>query len=194
MGGKQDSIRLLKQIENGSRKAFDQFYESHISFILQIAIQIIGDQSEAEDVCHDIFLEVYQKPEQYKAEKGSVKAWLAVKTRSRCLDRLRKKKPVLLDKLENMLGKKEIDAEFYVLTQLERETILEALKHIPNEQQKVIYSAYFEGRKQNEMASMMNRPIGTIKSLVRYGLNNLRKQKILLNWEKAGGGEKKHEA
>ncbi|MDC3413469.1 sigma-70 family RNA polymerase sigma factor [Aquibacillus sp. 3ASR75-11] len=193
MDDKQNSIRLLTGISNGSLEAFDQFYEVHVEFVLRITKSIIKDQAEAEDVCHDVFLEVYQNPQQYKEEKGSVKAWLAVKTRSRCLDRLRRKKPVLLNKLENLLTKQEIDAEMSVLSQLERETVLEALKYIPKEQQQVIYGAYFEGKTQSEMAKSLNRPIGSIKSLVRYGLKNLRKQNILLYWAEPSGGEKKHE-
>lgn len=92
--------RLLQQIKRGSKEAFAQFYDEYVEFVFRIALNTIDDRQEAEDVCHDVFLEVYQKPESYDPARGSVAAWLAVKTRSRCLDRLRKKKPVFIDNWE----------------------------------------------------------------------------------------------
>ena len=180
----QENIRLLHLIGKGSESAFNKFYEIYVSFVLQIATQILSDQNEAEDITHEIFLEVYEKPQQYKPHKGSIKAWLAVKTRSRCIDRLRKKQPVLIHKLEQLDTVDAIKTEQSVLNQIEKETILRALEQIPTNQREVIYLAYFEDKTQIEMAERLDRPLGTVKSLVRYGLKNLRKQKDLLNWIK----------
>jgi len=107
-----------------------------------------------------------------------------VKTRHKCIDRLRKKKPVLIQKLEHLDTKGAVETELSVLLQLEKELILDALKQIPSKQREVIYGAYFEGKTQMELAESFNRPLGTIKSLIRYGLRNMRKQKDLLNWIK----------
>lgn len=191
MDDKQKDNHLLKQIEKGSNKAFDQFYETYISFVLHIAIGMLHDRKEAEDVCHDIFLDIYLKPKQYKAAKGSVKAWLAVKTRNRCIDHLRKRKPVLINKLENLETRHAAKAELHVLAHLEKEIVLEALAHLPEKQREAIYGMYFEGKTQREMAKRLNRPLGTIKSSIRYGLENLRKQKNLLDWTKADGGSER---
>lgn len=184
-GMQSDDELLIEQIVAGSQKAFNQFYESHISFVFQIAIKILQDQTEAEDICHDIFLDVYQNPKKYNKNKGSIKAWLAVKTRSRCIDMLRKKKPVLINKLESLETEKDIKAELHVLKRIENDILLEALRHIPKKQREVIYGMYFESKTQRELAVSLNKPIGTIKSLVRYGLKNLRKQKVLLDWKKS---------
>ncbi len=67
---------------------------------------------------------------------------------------------------------------------------MEALKSIPNEQREAIIRSYFQGETHREIASTMNKPLGSIKSLIRYGLNNMRKQKSLLHWVQSGGGEK----
>lgn len=181
---KQEDIHLLKLIAKGSETAFNQFYEMYVLFVLRIATQVLGDQIEAEDVTHEIFIEVYEKPHQYKPNRGSIKAWLAVKTRSRCIDRLRKKQPVLIHKLELLDTEDEVKTELAVLLQIEKELIVEALSQIPKKQREVIYGAYFEGKTQMELAKSLDRPLGTIKSLVRYGLRNMRKQKDLLNWMK----------
>lgn len=173
---------LLHLISENSEYAFNEFYKTYASFVLHIASQVIGDPMEAEDICHDIFLEVYENPTEYDAEKGSVKAWLAVKTRNRCIDRLRKKKPVLVRKLEQIDTKEALRTEMQVLQQLEKKVIIDALEQLPKKQREVIYGAYFEEKTQSELAKSLNRPLGTIKSSVRYGLNNLRKYKKLKQW------------
>src|SRR5690625_1165433 len=134
----QENIRLLKLIDKGSETAFNEFYEAYVTFVLQIATQILSDQIEAEDITHEIFLEVYEKPRQYKPYRGSIKAWLAVKTRSRCIDRLRKKQPVLIHKLELLDTEDEVKTELAVLLQIEKELIVEALSQIPKKQREVI--------------------------------------------------------
>jgi RNA polymerase sigma factor (sigma-70 family) len=174
--------KLLKLISKGSQAAFNQFYENYISFVLQIAIKVLEDRVEAEDICHEVFIEVYQKPLQYKAHKGSVKAWLAVKTRSRCIDRLRKRQPVLVNKLEKLDNEQSIKLEIHVLMEIEREVLEQALNKLPKKQRDLIYGAYFEGMTQKELAEAYEKPLGTIKSTIRYGLQNLRKQKSILHW------------
>src|SRR5690625_6175539 len=114
-------------MEQGSREAFDRFYQLHIDYVLNIAFQILKEQLTAEDVCHDVFLEIFKNPKKYNPKRGSVKAWLAVKTKSRSIDFLRKKKPLLLDRFEAIMLAYEKDqpAEVVALSQIERDIILD---------------------------------------------------------------------
>jgi|SRR5690625_20817 len=175
---------LLLAVANGCEASFDEFYNKYAPFVLHIAQSVLADSLEAEDVTHDIFLDIYEKPQQYNAKKGTIKAWIAVKTRNLCIDRLRKKKPLLIHKLELINHEAEVHTELSVLLQIEKELILKALQEIPKKQREVIYEAYFKGKTQVELAEKLNRPLGTIKSLVRYGLRNLQKHKHLIDWLK----------
>jgi RNA polymerase sigma factor (sigma-70 family) len=191
----QDSIQLLKNIASGSRTAFHTFYEKYISFVYQIAFSILHDQPEAEDVCHDVFLEILQKANQYSQKKGSVEAWIAVKTKSRSIDRLRKNKLLLVNRLEQLIDKKGRvkGADLQFLRLFEKNLVLDALKYLPVEQREAIIRSYFRGETHREIAKTMQKPLGTVKSLIRYGLNNLRKQKTLKDWLEPKRGEKKSE-
>ncbi|WP_062353595.1 RNA polymerase sigma factor [Bacillus kwashiorkori] len=191
MDDNQESIRLLDEIAHGSRQAFDTFYEKHISFVYQIALHIVQNETEAEDIAQDVFLEVFQKYKQYDSKKGSVKAWLAVKTKSRSIDRLRKKKPLLVNRLELLLKQKEKGADVQFFSELQNYILIDALNAIPFDQREAIIRAYFNGETHKEIAGRMHRPLGSVKSLIRYGLNNLRKQKTLLHWVKADRSESK---
>lgn len=191
MDENQRSIQLLKNIALGSRHSFDLFYEEYVDFVFQIALPIVGDYKEAEDVTHDVFLEVFEKARQYNPKKGSIKAWLAVKTKSRSIDRLRKKKPLLVNKLEGLFEKEDKGADIFVLNEIEHSIIQEALNELPEEQREAIIRSYFNGESHREIAEKMKKPLGSVKSLIRYGINNLRKQKTLVHWaESSGGGDK----
>ncbi|MDQ0233447.1 RNA polymerase sigma factor [Metabacillus malikii] len=193
MDENQRSLILLQEISRGSRHSFNQFYEKYIGFVYQIAFHIIKDHAETEDLCHDLFLEVYQNSSQYDPSKGSVKAWLAVKAKSRSLDRLRKKKPLLHNRLQELLKEEESGADIAFLSQIEHHILKDALLSIPIQQREAIIRSYFRNETHKEISTKMNKPLGTIKSLIRYGLTNMRKQKTLLNWVDSSGGEKKNE-
>ncbi|KJE28200.1 RNA polymerase sigma factor, sigma-70 family protein [Geobacillus kaustophilus] len=193
MEDRREDAELLAEIAEGSRAAFDRFYEKYAPMVYHIALRIVGDEAEAEDVSHDVFLEILQKPHQFDPKRGSVQAFLAVKTKSRSLDRLRKKRDLLASRLEEA-ALKEKGAEFYFLRQLEQQVIIDALTHLPEEQRQAIIHFYFHGETHREIAAAMNKPLGSVKSLIRYGLRNLRKQKELFRWMEAGRGEKQHEA
>src|SRR5690625_291448 len=180
----------LEKIKQGSRKDFDEFYEQYVHFVFRIAVSILKNKQDAEDVCQEIFTEVLQKPNKYDPEKGSVHAWLAVKTKSRCLDHLKKKQPILTERLDDLIGNVE-STELNVLNKAKKEAVRQAVNKLPAKQQDVLYSVYFEERTHKEIAQKMKRQLGTVKSRISKELKNLRKQSSLLHWVKAGGGGKK---
>ncbi|UFJ39704.1 sigma-70 family RNA polymerase sigma factor [Brevibacillus humidisoli] len=191
-----DAKRLVREIANGSVTAFEQFYERYASLVLHIAQRVIRDQMEAEDVCHDIFLEVWKKADQYDPERGSVQAWLAVKARTRSLDRLRQTSRLQVDTVDQS----QMDAataadptEERVLLRLDREALQSALNKIPPSQARAVHGMYYESQTHRELSEKMKRPLGTVKSLVRYGLGNIRKQLSQLGWLEPSGGAKKHD-
>jgi len=187
------SERLLIGIRSGSVEAFDLFYETHASFVYQIALKMTNNQSEAEDLCHDVFVEVFRHPEQFDSSRGSVKAWLAVKTKSRFIDRMRKKKRVRIGIEQNEAERKAAaPTEEVVTRRLERDRLFSALQLLPDAQRQAVIQKYFRYRTQEEIALLMQKPIGTVKSLLRYGLKNLRKQLKETDWQE-GRGDHRHE-
>jgi len=191
-----DGMHLLGEIAAGSMDAFERFYEQYSPLVLHIALQTVGDRMEAEDVCHDIFLEVWKKAAQFDPKRGSVEAWLAVKARTRCLDRLRRKQRLRIAPaddpcLERMNAEATIEEN--VFRKMEREVLQNALSSIPAAQARALRGMYVEAQTQREISEQMKRPLGTVKSLIRYGLANMRKQLCQLGWLEPSGGEKKHD-
>lgn len=88
------SALWLEEIAEGSAAAFRRFYDAYARLVYRLALQMTKDPAEAEDVCQDIFMEVLHKADQYDPARGSVEAWLAVRTRCRAMDRLRKRQRI----------------------------------------------------------------------------------------------------
>ncbi|WP_276351850.1 sigma-70 family RNA polymerase sigma factor [Cohnella caldifontis] len=182
---------LLRQIREGSLQAFDRFYEEAAPFVMGLGCKMLGDRMEAEDVCHDVLMSVIAKPERYDPARGSVEAWLAVLAKSRCLDRLRKRKRVVLESAANAWpeprGSDAGDLERRVLNRLEREALRRAWGDLPGAQRQTLAAAFYDYRSQRELAENWKVPLGTVKSRVRYGLSHLRKAMERLGWAEGGG-------
>ncbi|QHW34085.1 sigma-70 family RNA polymerase sigma factor [Paenibacillus rhizovicinus] len=175
---------ILRAMCEGSADAFDAFYARYSALIMGIALRMLGDRMEAEDACHDVFLEALRRGDRYDPQRGSVDAWLAIMTRSRCLDRLRRSKKLIHREAWDAeeASDAEAAAEEKVLSQLQHEAVREALLALPARQQHAVVSSYYGSKTHSEMASAWNVPLGTVKSWVRYGLHNMRKQLEKRGW------------
>ncbi|WP_062046596.1 RNA polymerase sigma factor [Bacillus sp. JCM 19034] len=167
---------LLKQIEAGSIEAFELFYEQYHRFVFSIAFKHLQNQQEAEDVSHEVFIEVARKAGQYESSRGSVEAWIAIKTRSRSIDWLKRKKEYAYENINEFQEKKhQVQLEENVLRKLDREALTTAMSRLPYPQRQAIYHSYFKELSHREIADKLQAPLGSVKSAIRYGLNNLRK-------------------
>jgi RNA polymerase sigma-70 factor (ECF subfamily) len=174
---------VLREMCGGSAEAFDRFYARYAPLVMQIAWRTLGERMEAEDVCHDVFIEVLRRGGTYDRARGSLEAWLAVMTRSRCMDRLRRSRRLQAGGVEEERPADASDVpEERVVSQLQREAVRAALNTLPVNQRQAVVHSYFGAQTQREMSSAWNVPLGTVKSWIRYGLNNLRKQLEKQGW------------
>ncbi len=194
--GRQDMVPVLRAMCEGSAEAFELFYDRYAPLVMQIALRMLADRMEAEDLCHDVFMEVLRRGQHYEVARGSLEAWLAVLTRSRCLDRLRKRSRVITGSVDVVSCADDRQTasnptpEETVLGDLERAAVRDALRALPVEQQRAVVTAYYGAKTQREMAEEWKVPLGTVKSWVRYGLHNLRKQLDRRGWTtESEGGE-----
>jgi RNA polymerase sigma factor (sigma-70 family) len=184
LGREVDALVWLEQMREGSRSAFGQFYETYADLVYRAALQKTGDANEAEDVCHDVFLEVLDKPWQYDPRRGSVEAWLVVKAKSRSLDRVRRRKRLSIKRWEEevMTGaEKGAAVDDTVVSRLEMDSLRKVIEGLPPHQMKALLGAYMEERTHRELAEALDCPMGTIKSWIRSGLKHLR-QNVAHPW------------
>lgn len=188
----EEMSKRLREMCDGSVEAFDSFYGYYSPFVMQVAVRMVGERMEAEDVCHEVFLEVLRRGRQYDASRGSIKAWLAVMTRSRCMDRLRRNRRVQYLE-EDEFEQVSASQDEVVISRLEQEALRSALYTLPDSQRKAILGSYYSSKTQQQMSEAWNVPIGTVKSWVRYGIANLRKQMEKQGWISTAERGRRHE-
>jgi RNA polymerase sigma-70 factor (ECF subfamily) len=84
---------IVSAIRSGDEQAMAQLYERYSFIVYAVALRVLGDTGAAEDVLQEVFLQLWRSPQAYDASRGSLPAWLAVITRNRAIDLLRKRRP-----------------------------------------------------------------------------------------------------
>lgn len=173
-------VELVQRMARGDRDALGALYERHAPRLSSLAQHILGRATEAEDLLHDVFLEAWRHASDYTEARGSVWAWLCVRTRSRAIDRRRAApRNVSLESFDER-GLLEESAESDVELASERDKLRGALRAMSREEREVLALGYFEGMSSSEIAELIRVPVGTVKSRTRSALAKLR-ERLLQN-------------
>jgi RNA polymerase sigma-70 factor (ECF subfamily) len=164
---------LVSAIRSGDEQAMGQLYGRYSSVVYSVALRVLGDTGAAEDVLQDVFMRLWRSPDVFDASRGSLGGWLAVITRNRAIDFLRKRRPET-DITDVVVGY-EPDMLRGAEWSLALEKIRGALAGMPSPQRSALEMAYFEGLTHSEIAAKTGEPLGTIKTRIRAGLQALRK-------------------
>ncbi len=173
-----DDTVLVRAVAAGDSAAFRQLYERHNGLLFSLALKILGDRNDAEDVLQDAFLQVWRIAGSFDDRLGKPLGWLIMLTRSRAIDRLRSRQAraraadaVAEEPVEDaaLPGQEASVAE-------SRSLIRQAIHTLPSEQRVLIELAYFGGLTQTEIAAQLGEPLGTVKTRMRTGMLRLREQ------------------
>lgn len=171
-GGVDADIEVLRSVAAGDRQALGELYDRHAGVMLALGIRIIGVRREAEDLLHDVFLEAWRHAGDYDPGRGSVKTWLLLRMRSRCLDRVRSHGFSRVDSLE--VEPARSGAVERADRRLDGARARASLASLPPAQREVLELGYFQGMSFSEIASALDIPIGTVKSRVSAAMVKLR--------------------
>jgi RNA polymerase sigma-70 factor (ECF subfamily) len=176
----QQQARLLSAIAQGDKRALGQLYDALAKPLYSLAYRVLNDGTEAQDIVHDVFVQIWHKAATYDVSRGTVFGWAATLTRNRAIDRVRtrKRRAELLTEFAPDLpaGSPESDQDSAasLWVQQKATTVRAALRQLAPDQQKAIELAFFGGCTQQEIAEKLNAPLGTIKARIRRGLFKLR--------------------
>jgi RNA polymerase sigma-70 factor (ECF subfamily) len=145
--------------------------------MLSLASRILRDRREAEDLVHDVFVEAWRKASSFSGDRGSVRAWLLVRTRSRAIDRLRNLEVAHRHARNERAVASDTPqpAEQDPSLTPDQRRARAALAGLPEAQRQVLELAYFEGLSCSEIARRCGAPLGTVKSRLSAGMRELRR-------------------
>lgn len=170
-------IELLRSIAEGDVRAMGTLYDRYVSTVFPVALRILRDRSEAEDVLHDAFVAVRERAEQYAPERGSVIAWLVTLVRNLSIDRTRRRVrrgELARDVVAHEPPPSGRDPERLTSEAEGRHKVRRALATLPEAQRQTLEIAFFEGLSYPEIAEREGVPLGTIKSRAARALAALR--------------------
>lgn len=173
---------IFQRMCTGSLSALAVIYQRYGSMVYRLALRMLQNSSEAEDLTQEIFLEFWQR-KNYDSTRGTVVVFLLTLTRSRALNRIKKNRSHqhrLIQWLSNRgLSVGNTPFENASLEELSGH-VTQALKALPDKQRLVLEMAYYDGLSQSEITERLKIPIGTVKSQSRRGLLKLRQ--LLEDW------------
>jgi RNA polymerase sigma-70 factor (ECF subfamily) len=159
---------LLRRLAAGDQKALGEFYDLYAGLANGLALRILRDTADAEDVVQEAFVQVWRQAGRYDPRRGSPQAWLCTIARTRALDRLRRRVSRREDTAEAAPPGTETPQTEEALT------VRKALDGLSADQRRALELAYYEGLTQTEIARHLGEPLGTIKTRIRTAMIRLR--------------------
>ena len=166
-------LALVSAIRSGDQNALAALFDRYSSIVYSVALRVLGDTGAAEDVLQDVFMRMWRNAGSLDASRGSMGAGLALISRNRSIDVLRKRRPE--NDLEDVVVSVEADLAAEVDRARAAQKVRGLLGTMPATQRAVLEFAYFEGLTHTEIAAKTGEPLGTIKTRIRAGLTALRK-------------------
>lgn len=169
-----------ERIRDRKPDSLTDLYDGFAGAMFSLALEVLGDRWEAEEVTQDVFAYVWKNPKAYSPVKGKFSSWLLVITRNRSIDRLRSRKRKVvhgepIEALSNRQDHSSEDGAEHAVRADERSSIKEAFKQLPQDQREVLELAYFKGLNHQEISDQLKLSLGTVKSRIRLGMEKLRR-------------------
>jgi RNA polymerase sigma-70 factor (ECF subfamily) len=169
-----------ERIRDRTPDSLADLYDGFAGAMFSLALEILSDRWEAEEVIQDVFAYVWKKPESYSPEKGKFSSWLLVITRNRCIDRMRSRKRKVvhgepIEALSNRQDYSSEDGAEHASRADEKNSIRKAFDQLPNDQREVLELSYFKGLNHQEISDHLSLSLGTVKSRIRLGMDKLRR-------------------
>lgn len=166
---------LERRLKAGEERALGELYDLVAPWVLGLALHILHEEDEAEEVVGDVFVQVWRHISQHDAGRGPLVPWMLSIARNRSLDVLRRRrrwwrKSARLEQAHAVDGGAIQPAGPHEAAvpgwPLHRE-VHAALAALSEEQRRVVLLSYFEGLSHREIAQRLHQPLGTVKTRLR---------------------------
>jgi RNA polymerase sigma-70 factor (ECF subfamily) len=175
----QSDQDLIRSLVRKDRVSLRELFGRLAPMMLAVASRILRRREDAEDVVNEVFLELFNRPEAYSADRGSVQTYLLLVTRSRAIDRLRRR--IARDAresggptpIEEVASKSLAPGEDLERDEI-RTRVASVVRDLPSDERDALEQAFYNGLSHAEIAKQSNVPLGTVKGRVRRALVRLR--------------------
>ena len=179
---------LLERVGRGDRDAVAECIERYSGLVWSLARRFIANESDAEDVVQEIFLEIWSTADRYDRSRSGEATYISMIARRRLIDRVRKmsREPASepLQDVEQLLTR---DGQTAIESAVDTRRVIEVIETMEPVQQRVLRMSTWLGMSHAAIARDTEMPLGTVKSHLRRGLLRIREQ--LADFAGTDGGE-----
>ncbi len=172
---------IIERLAHGDLTALDALYGRYARPVYSLALRILQDPADAEEVTQDVFERVWCHAPRFDPARGPVGTWLLSMTHHVAIDLVRKRQrrpQTVGSEAGDPPGRLQSEGRETVvdsaLRNVQAEQVQRALRSLPPAQQQAIELAYFGGLSHLEIATLLGDPLGTVKARIRRGMERLR--------------------
>jgi RNA polymerase sigma-70 factor, ECF subfamily len=170
-----DVNALVRQVARGDSGAFESLYDVLGGPVYGVARRVVRDPNRAEDVAQEVFLEVWRKAPSFDDGRGSAKTWIMTIAHRRAVDAVRRNESQ--KKYDGQAVADEVQHDEpveRVIKDEEHGAVRDCLQTLTELQMESVRLAYYNGYTYAEVATLLDKPLPTIKTRMRDGLIRLR--------------------
>ena len=175
----QYNAELLRRIALGDEAALATLYDRFSPVLYGLALRIMNDVTEAEDVVQEAFIYIWCRAGSFDSTRSSAIAWAVMIVRNKAIDKLRvrlrgERLRERVDSFPESFPNRDDQSAQEPLFRERRTEVLAALSAVPPEQRQALELAFLSGLTHEQIAAQLGTPLGTIKARIRRGLLRLR--------------------
>ena len=167
----------LARIPGGDRAALQTVYRLTSAKLFGVALRILGDRGEAEDVLQEVYVTVWRKAADFDPARASPMTWLIAIARNRAIDRLRATPPEPAhgaDRGRRRSSRRRACRRRALESAQDHARLHGCLDELADAERAALRGAFFDGNTYEELAARMNVPLGTMKSWIRRAMIKLK--------------------
>jgi RNA polymerase sigma-70 factor, ECF subfamily len=164
---------LLDRLASGDEVAFRALVVRHIDRAYAIALRIVGNAADAEDVVQDTMLKVWTHRGQWQHGRAKFSTWLYRVVSNRCIDLRRKPRTENVDAVPEVADKQP-DASSVIERNEVTDLLQAAMQRLPEQQRIAVILSYHESMSNGEIAEVMETTVSAVESLLKRGRQQLR--------------------
>jgi RNA polymerase sigma-70 factor (ECF subfamily) len=176
-----DGDELLARIAANDEEAFRELVDRHIDRAYGLALRILGNRADADDVVQDSFLKVWTHRGRWECGRAKFSTWLYRVVTNRCIDLRRQPRGEDVESVAE-----PVDQQPDAVTAMQRhevnDMLEEAMRRLPEQQRVAVILSYHEDMSNLEIAEVMETTVAAVESLLKRGRQQLRK--LLRRWER----------
>lgn len=165
---------LVLGLKARNEKHFGYLYDHYSPALYGIVLKVLNDETTAGDVLQEIFLKIWRGIERYDSEKGRLFTWMVNIARNTAIDTLRSKSHKMGQKVAELGSNALASDQLAIHPSVDHLGLVKVLEQLSKEQRVIIDLAYYKGCTQDEIAKILDIPLGTVKTRMRNAIIQLR--------------------